>query len=166
MLEDNIRNCGGNQLSESEHPKACCDWRSCNGCQNSFPWKIRQKKTLYHASYLLFLLSFTQGSLQPFQVTFQVAELILQHLLAGTHVSSFISRIWLSRSIFDYLGQALLSIQQVLLFLMKRWESSVHPMERLLKLLPLMAANFLLQEMQDFASSAEFSKIPLTYLFL
>lgn len=60
-----------------------------------FPEEWGRKKPFSHASYLLFLLSFSQGSLQPFQVTFQITELILQDLLAGTHVSSFIPGVWL-----------------------------------------------------------------------
>lgn len=83
-----------------------------------------------HASYLLFLLSFRQRWSPALSSRISSCWAHPPAPLGTTQGSTSIARIQLSRTVHlcsHHLVQAHLSTQQVPSFLLKRWESSVHP---------------------------------------
>lgn len=106
------------------------------------------RKNFCRASYLLFFLSFRQRWSPTLSSRISSCWARPPTPLGTAQGSASITRLWLSRTVYlcsHHLAWAQLSTQQVLSFLLKRWESSVHP-AYLLHLLPLGAAGLHLQE--------------------
>lgn len=88
------------------------------------------RKKFYRASYLLFFLSFRQKWSPVLSSRISSCWARPPTPLGTTQGSTSITRVWLSRTVHlcsHHLAQAHLNTQQILSFLLKRWESGVHP---------------------------------------